>query len=659
MKELRIFILFILVINFTNTSVDLVDLKSLAKKEDLKYQRSLSLGGFVTLSKKMNTLWGSQVLNQHFNQERNSKGFSSERPLSYSPVNLMDLSDQVFDFLSKHSIQLKKEAGSNDKLDFILHNPKLSDSQFKVQIDKADALYNIKFGSKEPYISKTLKMTSNENNFKDKLKAFLEKNFTIWKKFIPRKLKLTNKVNIISKKDSEKERKLFNLENLQSVLNESLTENLEVRPIEGEEQKWELLLKEGERKIADVYIENEEEKFPLLYVSNLEIPMFKHMKKFSCRGILTQDDTESVLLFVKAEFEEFETQAEAYFSARKTTKDVANIVLKVGEESFKEGMAIKSEVVGEDAENPDLVFVHDNDEGNHLEKFEGIIYKISDEFIMLEMNQGTNDMQIQVPVLLNEEQQVQTELAIRSLLLEKAYENKVGFNEAVDIFKESLSLTSCNKLDSSIDIENLSAFIGVDGNDDCAFKDEKVVIVGIKVGEEVFLHIVLNNKYFKGEHIITLTSVDQFRRTTHRIITNSQIQFKQADEAFKESQEPMSINFESIVATIEEELKNKVQLDKKRSNDDVKVFEALNGDKLQTLIKVVKKTTQIVLDNDPENPEEIDLFKFMIYDISAHDNSETPKVHKEFLLYGENGYNQLDILKKEMQDLDSHLKEIS
>jgi hypothetical protein len=568
----------------------------------------------------------------------------------------MEISDQVYDFLSRNKLDLKDQKESAEGLNFTLTSPKSSDSHFKVQISKSNQSYNIKFGSKEPYVSRAMQLTAAEDNFRGKIKQFLDKNYSFIKKFSPRKLKGVRVVN--HGQTDKQERMLFNLENTKSILTEGLSENVKIEDVEGETDKWELIHVEKDLKIADIYIDKEEEKYPLLYISNTEIPMFKHMKKFASRGIVPQDTAEDVALFIEPQLKEFEEEFEVFLSRKYTTLQLAHLIEEEGEKLSDHEIKVKGQIDGEDPDNPDFVFLHDFNEQNGVNRLEGVIYKLTEDFMMLEMSQGINDLQIQVPLVLNDKQKVETERAVLNFLSEKDYGHKIGFGKAVEVFKKNLELVGCKQLDVKVEAEEQTATIKIEGPDKCSIKDQEVVFIGIQIVEELFTHVVFNNKYFKAEHLLTLTTQEQYNATTQRIIRESVAQYESTNETFQMSQEPMEVDFARIKEEITNVLGNKVQENTEKSSDDVVYYQALNGDKLQTIMKIQKSTTKI-LEDDPDNAEDIDLFKFMIYDISEEDSSNTPKAHKEFLLYGHNGYDQMVILKEELEDLEPHLKEIT
>jgi hypothetical protein len=635
----------------------LVTLQDLAKKQDHNFERSLSLGGFVTLSNKINSSWGSQVLNQHFNKQKFDRGLPFSKSVKQPSLNLMEISDQVYDFLSRNKLSLKDQKESAQGLNFTLSNPKSSDSHFKVQINKSNQSYNIKFGSKEPYISRTMQLTAVEDNFKGKIKQFLDKNYSFVKKFSARNLKGVRVVR--SGQSNNPERMLFNLENTKSLLTEGLPETVKIEDVEGETDKWELVHVQKNMKIADIYIDKEEEKYPLLYISNIKIPMFKHIKKFASRGIIPQDTAEDVSLFIQPQLKEFEEEFEAFIAKKYTSLELAHLVEEEGDKLSEHEIKIKGQIDGQDPDSPDFVFLQDFNEQNGVNRLEGVIYKLTEDFMMLEMSQGTNDLQIQVPLILNDKQKNETERAIINFLSDRDYGHKIGFGKSVEVFKKNLELVGCKKLSVDLKEEEQTATIKIEGPEKCSIKEQELVFIGIQIVEEMFTHVIFNNKYFKSEHLLTLTTQEQYNATTQRIIRESVAQYESVKEAFEMSQEPMEIDFDKIKEEIATVLTNKVKENKAKSSDDVVYYQALNGDKLQTIMKIQKSTTKILEEDDPENAEDVDLFKFMIYDISEEDNTNTPKAHKEFLLYGHNGYDQMQVLKEELEDLEPHLVAIT
>ena len=176
----------------------------------------------------------------------------------------------------------------------------------------------------------------------------------------------------------------------------------------------------------------------------------------------------------------------------------------------------------------------------------------------------------------------------------------------------------------------------IEDNEKCVFARKTFALVNVDFDGMRYIHLILDNDYFKGEHFITMTTEVAFRDNLNRVIMESKAEIAQVDDAYKRSQEPVKTELQNIQDLIKE-----VAGDKLEESDEsgTKVYKATILGRKTTVIRV----TEVQHEDAPA------LFKVITFDVSADANVRKPRSHHEFVLYENNGYDQLEVLKADIE----------
>ena len=599
------------------------NLKRKVIKENRKWERELSMGGKFSISKTLGSRWGIDTLNKHFSKDRGENLVSV--PLSKSKVSLMNLSDKVFDFIDQHKLTLKGQSDKGNSLRFALNLKKSADSIFQVKVGKNGQNYGVKFMSKEPFMSKSIKVL-NEQDLQNKMGKFLNTSLKQWKKFSARRLSL-------------KPRQLLGVDQLPDVMTGIAGDELEVKNVEGEEKLYDLIDKKDEFVIAKIEIKEADDGQPLVEISNKDIPEFEKTHKIANRTVGPQDTKEDLELFFKPHFQDFEQRYEAWKNSKSDLKDLMEMILEENKEL--EDRKIDNQVVVGDAEDPTMVVLRDWKVKDQSAFFEAQLYKINPGYFGIHVIQGNNELEMQVPVIMTPEQKKETTRSVKRIMSSGEYTQLVDFADANAIFLQALQDQDC---DASVEngAGNNIVKYDIKENEKCVYASKTFILVNIDFSGMRYVHLLLDNDYFKGEHLITMTTENSFRDNLNRVLFESKGQLASVEDAYKRSQEPVTTDMDGIVNLIKEILKDKTT---ESDKDGVKIFKAKIFNRDLEVIRVKK------IDQD-EGPS---LFRLTIFDVNQDSNAKKPRAHHEFILYENNGYDQLNVLRGEIEKVATKL----
>ena len=615
------------------------NLRKQVLKGNLKIQRELSLAGKLSLSKSNHARWGIDTLNKHFAQERNLPGESLNQnsKIFSNQVNMMSLSDQVFSFIDRHKMNLKKQKEVGNEIKFIMNRRKTPEDKFQIRVAKQGLNYNVHFVSKEPYMRKTFKVSSKDYT-ESQLRRFLDSNFKLWKKYGSRVLKVVE----TSPSGDQTRRKLFELADIKSVMDKSVSEVLKV-DVDGEaEEAWNLMNKDDDTVIAKISVDKSGE-FPLVMISNLELKEFENSFKMSSRGVTPQDEENDLQLFFEPHFKEFEDRFAEWKDNRVKLTDIETWVIDEAKGLSKHD--VKSKVKAGTPENPLMIVMKDQVDEKQPLLFEAVIYQIKIDYSLLHMYQGNNEMEIQVPAIMSTEQREQTKTSIKLFMSGGEYFHSMSFETATELFVKVLKSMFCKSAKAEFPTDQPISIVSIAEDKNCELNNKKFLVAGVKLGGEQFLQILFDNDYFKSEHFLTITTDTLFRESLSRVVRESIGHYKEVDKAFKMSQEPSKLSLEQIEERINEKLNDKVKLTAD-STAETKTYQANAYGKLTVVLRV----TMV------EEPDQPSFYKIMIYDISREGGLQKPRAHSEFVMYENNGYDQLKLLDDELEDLNSRLK---
>ena len=602
------------------------NLKRKVIKENRKWERELSMGGKFSISKTLGSRWGIDTLNKHFSKDRGQNFVSV--PLSKKKVSLLNLSDKVFDFINQHKLTLKGQSDKGSSLRFALNLKKNADSLFQVKVGKKGQDYGVKFMSKEPYMSKSIKV-SNEQDLKSKMGKFLNSSLKQWKKFGARRLSL-------------KPRQLLGVDQLPDLMTAMAGEDLEVKKIEDApdgRNMFDLIEKADAFTIAKVEIKETDDGQPLVEISNKEIPEFEKTHKIANRTVGPQDTKEDLELFFKPHFDDFKNRYEAWKNSKSDLKDLMAMIME--ENAELEDRKIDNQViVGDDAKTT-MIVLRDWKVKDQSAFFEAQLYKINAGYMGIHVIQGNNELEMQVPVIMTPEQKKETTRSVKRIMSSGEYTQMVDFADANAIFLQALQDQDCDASVEEGEKKNIVKY-NVKENEKCVYASKTFILVNVDFSGMRYVHLLLDNDYFKGEHLITMTTENSFRDNLNRVLFESKAQLASVGDAYKRSQEPVTTDLDGIVALIKEILKDKA---KDSDKDGVKIFKA----------KVFNRDLEVIRVKKIDQKEGPSLFRITIFDVNQDSSAKKPRAHHEFILYENNGYDQLEVLRGEIEKVAAKL----
>lgn len=630
------------------------NLHSKLVKENRQWERELSLTPKFSVSKSLGSRWGISTLNKHFAKERGQSLRGT--PVSAQKINLMSLSDRVFDFIGKHRLTLKGQKDKASSLRFALNLRKNADAMFQVDIKKKGDQYGVAFMSREPYMLKSLKVQT-EEDLDNKMGTFLDRSLRNWKKFSARRLSVVS-------------RHLMGLDQIPQVMESVAGDEFEIKPEEKEEDKeeksqktekdaksnesgaeedeeggdqvFDLIDKEDGVVIAKIEIKKgeSEEDLPKVEMSNMSLPEFESAQKIASRSVGPQDTKEDMQLFFKPHFEDFKNRYETWKLNKKSLNDLKKIIMD--ENSELEDRKIDDEVSVGDEEDPTMIILRDWKKKDMSAFFQANLYKINKGYMGLHVIQGNNELEMQVPVTMNDDQKTETAKSIKRIMSSGEYTQMVDYDDAKLLFVDSIENLECGKPKPEAEEEGVTVYV-IDDSEKCVFSGNTFVLTNLDFDGMRYVHLVLDTDYFKGEHFITMTTETAFRDNLNRVILESKSQLASVDDAYKRSQEPVKTELSNIQELIKEVAEDKLE---ESEEDGTLVYKAKVHGRDSVIIKV-KKVEQ---DDQPA------LFRIITFDVFNDKNPKKPRSHHEFIIYENNGYDQLEVLKAEIEKVVSKLE---
>ena len=462
---------------------------------------------------------------------------------------------------------------------------------------------------------------------------FLNASLKQWKKFGARRLTL-------------KPRKLLGVDQLPDIMMGITGDDLEIKKIEkegeeeGNDNLFELIDKKDEFVIAKVEIKEDGEGQPLVEITNKEIPEFEKTNKIANRTVGQQDTKEDLELFFKPHFEDFHQRYEAWKSSKSDLNDIKEMILE--ENAELEDRKIDSKVIVGDPENPTMVVLRDWKVENQSCYFEAQLYKINAGYFGIHVIQGNNELEMQIPTIMTPEQKKETTRSVKRIMSSGEYTQMVDFVDANAIFLQAIQDQDCDATVQEGDDKSIVKY-EVKENEKCVYAGKTFILINVDFTGMRYVHLLLDNDYFKGEHLITMTTEASFRDNLSRVLFESKAQLASVEDAYKRSQEPVTTNMEGIVEMIKDVLKDKVTDSEK---DGQTIFKA----------KVLGREVEVIRVKKIDQDEGPSLFRITIFDVSQDTGAKKPRAHHEFILYENNGYDQLEVLRGEIEKVATKLQ---
>ena len=602
------------------------NLKKKLTKENKKWERQLSMAGKFSISKSMLSRWGIKTLNDHFVK---SRGDLRSVQTASKKVDMMGLTDGVFDFIDSHKLALKGQSDKGSGIRFALNLRKRKDGGFQVKVGKKGGEYGVKFSSKEPYMSKSMKVVS-EEDLHQKMGKFLRNSLRQWKKYSARRLSL-------------QPRKLIAMDQVPGLMKELAGEEMEVKDVEGENEgkEFDLVHKEDGVLLAKIKLVEEKEELPMIEMSNDELEDFKHMQKVANRTVAVQDTKEDLVLFFRPHFEEYLNRYNTWKLSRIDLNKLSEIV-KDEAQDMKFIKDLEEEVLGDEKDPTMIILRHWKDKGVSA-YLQVNMYRLNEDYLAMHIIEGSNELEIQVPRTMNQQQKNETMRSVKKFLTDEDYLRMVDFKDAKIQFVDLIELMDCKKPKVEQESEIMIVY-SIEESEGCPFSRNTFVLNNVDFDGLRYIHLVLDNDYFKGEHFITMTTEAMFRDNLNKVLKESRAEFKTVEDAYKRSQEPVKTELTDIINKINQLMEGKV---KESDKDGVKIYKA----KVYNRDVVVIKVKQIPIEEGP------DLFKITTFDVNLDRSVKKSRAHHEFILYENNGYDQMHVLETELKKIAADIPE--
>ena len=182
-------------------------LQQIALNQSRAYARQLTIKGINSLTSRRDAGWGATALNSayhkamyfgqaglvgstnYFKNNQNVMQLLQAQPKK--KIGMMQMSDQLYDFMGKHGIIVRAQADNNNHIRYNLVQKKHLDSEFNVKLNNKAGNYSVQFMSKAPFVQKSL--TINQSlDLQKQISPFLEKSYRTWKRSRARELRLTS-----------------------------------------------------------------------------------------------------------------------------------------------------------------------------------------------------------------------------------------------------------------------------------------------------------------------------------------------------------------------------------------------------------------------------------------------------------------------------------
>ena len=198
-----------------------LSLKKLALKQSRRWARQLSLKGINSLTSRREGNWGVQTLDRVYknvfkNRQTGEKGKqmlqrsisnvmtdrndslnnmargifnNGDNQTTVKPVNMMDMSNKLYEFMDRHGIRVKTQADNNEHIRYVMYQRKHLSSTFDVKLNAKKEGYSVDFISQQPLkMKKSLKIDSGKE-LDNQMMPFLESSYKNWRKTAARELK--------------------------------------------------------------------------------------------------------------------------------------------------------------------------------------------------------------------------------------------------------------------------------------------------------------------------------------------------------------------------------------------------------------------------------------------------------------------------------------
>lgn len=412
--------------------------------------------------------------------------------------------------------------------------------------------------------------------------------------------------------------------------------------------KWEITLDakgpHSNARICTISL-SEEDSIQILELNNEEIPAMETQHRMARRHVHEEDAAEDVQDYIHTQMAGF---LEDYVTIAKRQTGIEQLAAILTNEIFEPRgkQLIRGDEVDDGTGEPTFLVL------NHLEESSSSkietqirLFRVNADFNQIQMTHRQKTVELQVPRLLADEQHAALKREIEEVLDDQQTNSLVDFSGALKVIENVLKETlNCGSV--SVQEEGGGTAV-MEVGEGCSFSDMSFVLTNFDYGYLQYIHMLLDNQYFQTEHLLSYTLEGDFHENLKSVLVDMQSTLEEVKTAQDSSSE--DITLEHITQMVKEVLENEVEQESLKDNETVFKRKGLNGKDITT-IRIIS------ISGDDGTTS---MFRVFLFDprVHAHHFSRSKSQH-EYVLYANNGSDELVILKKDLQKLKHKLDDI-
>lgn len=460
----------------------------------------------------------------------------------------------------------------------------------------------------------------------------------------------TNSVKFVDDLDAGKERKLSSLDEIVDQSIKGAVAQIEgVKSTSEDINKWEVSLDStgphNNARICSIALV-QLDTISILEMDNQLIPAMATRHRLSRRHISASEDANDLQEYIHAQIAGF---VDDYVTLAQQQTDLNKLAEILTQEVFEPRgeQLIRTDEVDVHAGDPTfLVLNHVKDSTSNKIETQIRLFRVNSEFNQMQISHKQRTVELQVPTLLAMAQKDNLIQEINNILTNEEHNAMVDYEEALKIITNTLSSTNnCSSINPQNDGSGTTVLEIGEG---CAFENMSFVITNFDYGYLQYIHLLLDNQYFQSEHLIAYTMATDFHSNIENVLRDMESTIEDVKKAQDSNSE--DITLEHITQMVKEVLGNQVEESATEASNETVFKRAGLNDKRITTIRILE------IKGDEETTS---MFRVFLFDPKTHSHHfSRSKSQHEYVLYANNGLDELNILKKDLEKLKLKLEEI-
>ena len=456
--------------------------------------------------------------------------------------------------------------------------------------------------------------------------------------------KSSQNVNLVNKKNSvhfvedldSQERRLTEVSDIEPQLIAATKDKLIVENID--DKTWGVYLKEesGERGDQICFVESDtDDGNEVIKIHNMNISYLENSQKLSVKGVDNQEQPQTLENYFDVELTTF---AKIYSRTVSHQYSMAGLA-KFIKESFKNmnNIDLEMEIQLMDDSNHEAKFIQLTEVSENPDLALKLrVFRINNLFNQVEVTKAQNQVEMQVPRLMDEVQRENLLKEIQTVLSEEIMNDAIDFDSGLKIILDTLNNDQmCQDVETEKESEGLTAVLSINGNS-CPFSDMTVFANAYTYNYFQYFHILVNNQYFQTEHLIPLSNSEEFTETLKDAFSEMANQIQAVKERNNDNS---GIEMSYLTEQIKSEVGTLLEIDEVSENE-VKFMYTNSKKKKITVVRIVQ------IDGNDESQT---LFRIFLFDPTSHSKHfSKSKTHHEYMMYSDHGEDEFNIFKKDL-----------